>query len=180
MDSSEPYKELEQLLKLENGCEYSDVSDQILDQAATSANNSINILHLNIRSICKNHDQLVMLLKDLCDKGIVVHVIVLCETFLTNSNQALVDIENYTAVHRPRLSERGGGISAYLHDSVKLTKNVVSPFNDSFESLCFVLKWKGKQFCVSEIYRPPNSNDDQFMQSLEDLLMWTKFVFPII
>ena len=54
--------DLNQLLHLDNGCEYLDLVDKFPNK---TGNESINILHLNIQSFHKNADNLLLLLNDL-------------------------------------------------------------------------------------------------------------------
>ena len=77
--------DLSELLKSINGCEYVDLdNDCFRDKDFVVSKNNINVLHLNIRSAMKNLDNLRLLLNDLCDHGIVIHLIGLCKTFLTS------------------------------------------------------------------------------------------------
>ena len=101
-------KDLSELLQSTNGCQYTDIEDNHIDNTSLQDGTRINILHLNIRSYHKNIDSLVVLLKDLQERGIVVHVIVLCETFLSSVNCVAVDLENYQGIHRYRNECLGG------------------------------------------------------------------------
>ena len=74
---------LNKLLLAENGCEYTDLSDNIVNFKELGKDVKLNVLHLNIRSFLKNVDSLMLLLQELQEAGVVVHVIGICETFLT-------------------------------------------------------------------------------------------------
>ena len=86
------------ILLSENGCQYTDIDDGIIN-APSRKTNSLNMLHLNIRSFQRNKDALTMLLADLQEKGIVVHVIGLCKTFLTDHTSSNAELENYRSLH---------------------------------------------------------------------------------
>ena len=69
--------ELSELLNSRNGCQYLDELDVPQVRLNGSQNNTfhLNVLHLNIRSLHKNKDNLMTLLHELRDVGVVVHVI---------------------------------------------------------------------------------------------------------
>ena len=116
-------------------------------------------------------DSLKLLLDDLVQKGIVIHLICICETFLTNANANDYKIENYTAFHACRQGKVGGGVSILVHDRLKVVKRLPTPFNDSFESIALEVSFKGVRVFVGEFYRPPNSNDIECLDGLRDLLL---------
>ena len=131
---------------------------------------NVNVLHLNIRSLHKNLDNLVMLLSDMRDEGIIVHLIGICETHLSTQTTGLVDIENYLAVHRPRITRPGGGISIYMHDSLKLIQEFVTPFDETFESCAIETKFRGQSLMFTDFYRVLNTSTAIFMNSLRQLV----------
>ena len=56
-----------------------------------------------------------------------------------------------------------------------------TPFEDNFESVTVEMTFKGVRFLVSEIYRPPNSNDLKFMENLDVVLsLGRKFKFSYV
>ena len=169
MDFNRVNEDLSELLKSANGCEYTDSTDGMLDRISASAFENFNVLHLNIRSFHKNSDNLLVLLKDLRDKGIVIHVIGLCETFLSDVSTSTAVLENYYPFHRCRPNRTGGGVLLFLHGSVMLVRTLETPFTNELESTAVVVKYKGKEACACEFYRPPNSSDSKFMTELNAL-----------
>ena len=167
-DFSDINQDLSTLLNSENGCEYIDLDPRL--NATLNSNYEINVLHINIRSLAKNVDCLTMLLSDLRDRNVVVHLIGICETFLTETAGPLVDIENYRAVHRTRADRVGGGTSIYVHDSLSLLKVIPSLQSESFESIAVEVKMHKKKILMCEFYRPPNTNDSNFLLGLTDLI----------
>ena len=127
-------------------------------------------MHLNIRSLPKNIDNLTLLLSELEVKGVVVHVIAVCETFVTKLNFSLMDLENYRSIHKCRSDKMGGGVSLFLHDRIKQFKPIDCPFTESFESVAVEFNYLNNNICVSEVYRPPNSDDLQFMSGMKTLV----------
>ena len=105
-------------------------------------------------------------MSDLQHKGIVIHVVALCETFLNEVNVGLANLENYTSVHTFRKDRPGGGVSIFVHDSIVLLKKLDGFRNDSIETIMIEAKHKNKQFVVTEVYRPPGTDNAKFKQSL--------------
>ena len=145
---------LSDLLNSENGCEYTDLLETAVDleESGMAEDTTLNILHVNIRSLHKNIDSLTLLLSDLHDKGAIVHIIGLCKTFLTEANNKLIDIENYMSVHRVRSSKPGSSVTVYIHDTVKLINVIDTPFNNCFESCAVEVMYKGRTFMANEFY----------------------------
>ena len=118
MDFNNVNCDLSSLLQSDNGCPYSSINDDIIDSVFLTKKNVLNVLHVNIRSYHKNIDYLLLLLKELQEKGIVMHVIGLCETFLNDVNSTMVVIENYQCIHKFRKNKLGGVVSLFVHDNV--------------------------------------------------------------
>ena len=167
MDLSSINVDLDTLLHSENSCEYTDVVDAHMDKISVSGRCALNIIHLNIRSFHKNSDSLVFLLNDLKERGITVHAIGLCETFLSVSTHVNADIENYQAIHRYRTTKSGGGVSILLHSSVKFKKSIDSPFGSSCESVIVEFGYNNLDVCMAEVYKPPFCDNVLFMQNLD-------------
>ena len=132
MDLSTANHNLNEVLQLENGCEYSTILDGALDNIGLFSSDVFNVLHLNIHSFHRNIDNLILLLKDLEERGIIIHAVGLCETFLSDVTKTIATVEtflsdvtktiatveNYKVIHQCRKNRAGGGTSILLHDSV--------------------------------------------------------------
>ena len=90
MDTKGLNSTLSDLLCSDNGCEYTDLSENTINKVSVSQDGICNVMHLNIRSLPKNIDNLTLLLSELEAKGVVVHVIAVCETFVTKFNSSLM------------------------------------------------------------------------------------------
>ena len=170
MDVSTVSSELSSLLESENCCEYTDIEDNKITKICLSGIETFNVLHLNIRSLIKNVDSLTLLLSELQESGVIIHALGLCETFLNVNLANTVQLENYVLVNDCRVNRVGGGTVILVHDSVKLIDRILMDFNESFESTNVLVKYKGKTISINEIYRPPNSNDSTFMNSVSEVL----------
>ena len=167
MNTATLNEDLSQLVQLQNGCKYTDIEDGVVSDIHASLGVNFNVLHLNIRSFVRNKDSLIMLLSDLQEHGVVVHAIALCETYLNINNYPLVELENYKPVHKYRSGYPGGGTSLFLHDSVRLSRVVNTPFDANFESVAAEVTFPEKSILVAEFYRPPNTDVAAFMDSLQ-------------
>ena len=170
MDLASLHEDLLKLVRSKNGCQYMDLSNGVLDYVALSKNGCINILHLNIRGFMKNLDNLLLLLNELRDKGVVIHVIGICEKLLNKSSIQLANLENYQSINKCRESRHGGGVTLLIHDSIKFLRLLETPFNESCESILAEFSLKNQKFLFSEIYRPLNSDIPTFMESVTSIM----------
>ena len=60
------------------------------------------------------------MIQALSDKNVIVHFILLCETFLNSSNKTQYNIEGCDVVHQLRDSTSAGGIAEYILDFLRL------------------------------------------------------------
>ena len=65
MDIDDLSRDLSELLRSENSCQYTDISDGALNMLSAAGKHTFNVLHLNICSLHKNLDNLTLLLHDL-------------------------------------------------------------------------------------------------------------------
>lgn len=87
-------------------CSYS-LTDDIV------CHGNFSVLHLNVRSLCKNLESLVDLLDNLRKSMVSVDIILLCETWLHDGNSMLVDIPGYNLFLQNRENNRGGGLAIF-------------------------------------------------------------------
>lgn len=129
-------------------------------------NTWISFSHFNVRSLCTGFDLFSDTLRESC-----FDVIGLSETWL---NPALPDngisISGYKIVRKDR-EGRGGGVAFYLKNSLKFSVVDVYNQNSPLEHLWISLKIAGKKVCLGTVYRPPNTNFNQCMDHLENILV---------
>ena len=83
------------------------------------------------------------------------------------------DISGYNFVHNPRKDRTGGGVGLYLAENFdfKCRADLVFSCTECAESLFVEInRPKEKNIIVGVVYRPPNSNLRDFMNSLDSLL----------
>src|SRR5271157_4938852 len=94
-------------------CKYlecSQVKNYIAENAVVK-NNYLNMLHVNVRSLNKNFDELVNLIAEI---EVVLPVIAVTETWLTVSNHDLYNMNGYNFVSQERIGRLGGGVGLFI------------------------------------------------------------------
>ena len=134
----------------------------------SSTANNFNILAFNIRSIAKNFDHFVEAFHLFFSS---LSVIILSETWLTEHNTDLYNLENYSVVHKYRKNKKGGGVSIYTRAS--LYPEIVdkySEINKDYEFICIKIKKKyvgtPHDVYIVGCYRPPSGDNIKFIDRL--------------
>lgn len=134
-----------------------------------NANENLSIMHLNIRSLNHNFDNL----KQLIDNPLqsTFSVIGLTETWLTKSSSAHYALPGYKLIENSRNNRTGGGVAFYIKENIVYTiHNGLSSMNEHIESLLVEINISGtRNILIMVIYRPPNSNSKQFLEHIQDL-----------
>ena len=146
-------------------CDYLFCGDGNIDPVFTDE--SLRILFFNIGSIPSHLDEF----REQClsTLGFDVDVIGLCETRLNDSLEPLFQLINYNGNFKSK-STSGGGLAIYIHEKFHYEPmNNVSLQMPHLQSL-FVKVSQPYPFVLGIIYRPPNSNINDFFTSLEDIL----------
>ena len=131
-----------------------------------------SLLHCNIRSIPKHLYDFELYLSGL---GIRFTVMSFSEMWLNSTNCSLYNIEGYNVESAYRSCRRGGGVSLYIREHVVYAPRTDrNSFNDLMESMFIEIdkKFTDKKSnaIIGIIYRPPNSNVEQFTLLLSGLL----------
>ena len=133
------------------------------------ADKQLNVLHINIRSLAKHKDELLMLLDDLAQHMVTIDVILLCETYLTSVTCDSIKIPNYVGYHKCRIGT-GGGVSVFVKNNLTVSAELDTMFTENFESIFLKIKIGKTYYCVGEVYRVPNSSMTIFNNQMNDLL----------
>ena len=131
----------------------------------------LRVMHLNIRSLVGKLDELKLLLEKLKNQEILIDVILVCETFLTDTNKNLVDIASYTLEESHRKNRSGGGVAIYLSKTLKYKRRKdLEIFNEGqVESIFVELESCAKNVIMGELYRVPNSDINFFLREYKNL-----------
>ena len=131
-----------------------------------------SLFSLNVRSLPKHVDQLKAYL-------ITLHfnfaVIGLSETWLNDDTLDLYYFDNYTMTPKTRSGRRGGGVSLLVKNGYDFkTRDDVNVYNDLIESMFIVFDksvfQSDKNIVVGLIYRPPDTNVNMFIESMNTVL----------
>ncbi|XP_068757218.1 uncharacterized protein [Montipora capricornis] len=128
-----------------------------------------SLLHLNIRSLQRNINNLTNLLSSL---EINFSIVGISETWLSDSFHS-VDIDGFRFVHKYRQSRPGGGVGLYVSNDIEFKERKDFCFNDVdiAESLFIeVLRPRVKNIIVGIVYRPPNQGVDEFLTKINESL----------
>jgi len=76
------------------------------------SNTSLNVLHINIRSVAKNFDELKVFLSP---QGVPISIIVISETWIDDGvGWHDSEMNNYDCFHSARHGRRGGGVTLLI------------------------------------------------------------------
>ncbi len=154
-----------------NNCNYISPDDIKLDTLPINGS-QISILHLNIHSVPSKLDELKTLLCKLKTKNLTIDVILLCETFISDSNKQSCKLENYDLISEHRKTLTKGGVAVYVHEKLKyIERKDLNIFEEGFFESCFIeLVVQSKNIVIGEIYRVPGTSENNFISKFEQLI----------
>ena len=118
----------------------------------TTDQNSLNVIHMNIRSCNRNFDEFAIFINQ---TGVEFPVIVLTETWLTAESDWL-NILGYRAFHSIRGARAGGGVTILVSDRLNSDKKDNLCRNSaSAEILAVEVDVGTESFTIFGVYRPP-------------------------
>ena len=129
-----------------------------------------SVMHLNSRSLCKNFDNLQILLSSLKYNFDILGV---SETwFNCNTHLEMYNIENYSLVQICRPDKTGGGVAIYVKNGINYAiRNDLSFCSPELEVIFIEVKGlKNKSNVFGCVYRPPNTNVSSFNDKLNTCL----------
>ena len=151
---------------------WNDKCDYIQPDNCDNLNNgnyNLILLQLNIRGLLSHQDELKLLLHKLHNKNTSIDMVLLCETFLNNKMENLINIPRYTIISNSRIHTRGGGTAILIKKGLKFSrrKDLDIFAEKKVESVFIeVLTKNNKHIVVGSMYRPPNNTDDIFLESI--------------
>lgn len=154
-------------------CDYFTESqfNELFHKTRSSFSNCFSLLHLNIRSLSRNYDNFTSFLANIEGKFSIMGV---SETWLKDSGSSF-DIMGYDFIHNPRPNRIGGGVGIYIDNDLEFKLRPDLAFRDisspSTESLFIEIRRPlSKNIIIGVIYRPPDSNVNDFVQNFNPLL----------
>ena len=150
----------------EDNCDYLPF-DSI--ETLPTSNNDLRIIQLNIRGLKGKLDELGNLLGKLKYPDVVI----LNETWLKDCDKNRIRINNYVYKGRPRVNKKGGGVGFLIrNDVIHRYRNdlELSEYTPSCEHSCIEIKGKTKNIIISSMYRPPNTDVNEFLNKFKSIL----------
>ena len=142
--------------------EYYDLDNMCEVMRNISPETHLSFLNLNARSLIRNFNELCILLSALPNP---LDIIAIEETWLNESLEPLVAMDNYTFISKPKLlCKEGGGLGVYIKNGIKFFErpDLACPeeCRNSFDSVFIELPrgGNGRNIIVGLFYRAPNQN----------------------
>ncbi len=133
-------------------------------------------MHLNIRSLAPKVSELEILL-DLVGSP---KVLILSETWLS-VNCPMLNISGYNLISSPRKLGRGGGVAAYLHNSVSFMVKDKSCDHVETHNIDYLLLELTQLYgSLCYMYCPPNTPVCDILSTIEQLKLMSKPHLPFI
>lgn len=153
--------------EISDKCDYIDI-----DETTTLALSSDDLIltQWNIRGlISKQHSISRILGKCFDDKSI--DVVMLAETWLTDQTANLLDIPGYVYEGKHRQTRKGGGVGFLINESIRYkTRRDIVIDCEVMEYIIIEVKLRNRNVLVASIYRPPNTNQTQFISEYNTLV----------
>ena len=147
-------------------CDYFNITNDTW----TMSKNDFTLIQLNVRGLLNKQRDLLNLINTLASKE-KIDVVMLQETWLTQSNLPLVSIPGYKHFHQYRTGKKGGGVSLLISNELSCRKVENLCYNKPHLECCTIeIQLPKNQLIISLIYRPPNMNETQFVTDFEQLI----------
>ena len=117
----------------------------------------------------KNFDQLEAFVKQLKYQWSVIGI---AETWLKHTPSSLYHIEGFTFASNNRTEKRVGGVGMYIPEGLDyIIRDELTIISNTIETIFVELHFPHKKnIFLGEIYRPPNTNPKDFIETLQSLL----------
>ena len=140
-------------------CDYFDMKD---NDIWTSASTDFIAIQINIRGLINKQHDLLFLINRIAGRE-KVDLILLQETWVTQSNSHLVDIPGYQHYYQTRTGKKGGGVSVLVSNELSSRACNDLYINEPFMESCTVeIKLPSKNILASSVYRLPNTDHKKF------------------
>ena len=149
-------------------CSYLSETDSI----SFLKNSNLSILHINVRSLNANFLSFYSYIETLCVKPTIIAI---TETWLKPHNETLFPLNGYNFIAVSRKDKLGGGVGLYICDNLHYNIRADLTSSTSFECLFVeICRPNLANMVIGCIYKPPNSDIDNFNFDLELLLVKLK------
>ena len=145
-----------------DNCDYLETENDLDHTLGVS--DDLNIIQLNIRGLIGKQQNLIQETTTNNDNK-KVDIYILCETWLTEHNHGMINIPNYLYIGKHRKNKRGGGVGILIHNSLtfKERPDITIPTTSDLETMFVDIKTNRGNLIVGSMYRPPHTNEKQFV-----------------
>ena len=145
-------------------------TEYVLPEATDLNENSVSIMHLNVRGLINKQDSLLRLLTMLGEQN-KVSIVSLNETWLRAEMISKIDISGYNYVGKCREGRKGGGVGVLLSEKLRyreVSENL--PKLPTIEYICVEIIMKKRSMLLLSLYRPPNQSIAESISDIKKLL----------
>ena len=156
-------------------CDYFDVDNEDLEKINTSTapKSCLTLTSLNIRSVSKLFETFQMDINKL-----KYDILGLSETRLSSDIEMLHHVPSFDLFTSNR-NTLGGGVLLYVRDTFNANKLVnFSVMLEHLETIFVSFSVGEINYVIGNVYRPPNTNNDEFMSELSNILNNALTDFP--
>ena len=139
--------------------------DYVSDKPNELDRSSLQIMQQNIRGLVNKQDDLNKIMHDYD-----IDAALLCETWLNDFSTQRVHLNGYQLINKNRKDRKGGGVCILVKDCLKL--RIIPPSGANMEHIIVEVKTHTGSVFLSSCYRPPNSNNLEFLKDYESLLSY--------
>lgn len=131
-------------------------------------NDNLNVLHVNIRSLNKHWNELLVNLHDVLDN---IDVLVITEINIHSDTVDQYNIDGYDRYQylRPSPDSRHGGLVIFVKSGINKTQNM-SFVTNNFDHVWVDITTKHQIISIIGVYRSPSNSKPVFIEQLDSLL----------
>ena len=147
---------------LSDNCDYID-EDEVRDVQITKKD--LSIVQWNIRGLLSSELEVAKLLN--YSNRRKIDLIILAETWLSKTSEKKLRLNGYEYFGQTRKNKKGGGVGIIINKSLKYkVRPDIFLDKENFENVSIEIKTGIASIIVSSIYRPPNTNQQNFVDNL--------------
>ena len=153
-----------------NNCNYYDI-EKIGELLSNDQNNKVSILFNNIDGNATNFDSLC---SEIANDQHKFSIITLAETNINEEHGPLYQMEGYhEPLYQSKIAgkKKGSGLGIYVEENLEFCE--APQFNhctENIESLFIQTRNTSEVLTIGVVYRPPNGNESEFLNSFDTLL----------
>ena len=149
-----------------DSCEYEPSGKRI-----PTSHGDLKILHHNIRGLNSKLAELQQVIQT----TLAPNIILLSETWL-KKHSPVPHLPGYKLERSDRLSKKGGGVCIFISDHCRYKRrlDLEQENNESLEACFIEVETTTSKLVVGSMYRPPNTNPNEFVRKLEKIIIQGK------